>query len=402
MIQSPKIFYIGKINNSNNYSKINVASTYTPTVNFGLKMASPLSCDTVSFSGDARHSAISLSNRVVNKLNIESRKVADNLVRDLESVLLKRNKNSDGSIFRIYGRGKSSKSIREKMVSDGVIKQDTVYNSKENWLKKEGLKSAMTDMVGARIVMNNSSKEAIDSVFDDLITFIKENNIKIIQIENKYPRSGIKDGYVREGSLLNLKEAAEEISNRPVELISEAHPVNYTAVHLLLKLPNKAKYGKNRICELQIMGRALESFKEVEDCCYKVKDGKHLKPMFKPVENVLKILTDNEKNADLITAFKEYTRAAYLKQLDKEKYVSKKLQHGKKFSTAQKNKIDGDYQKYLTIDKFIETSNDLSVNFAELKKHPELDFNNLANLIDSCKARVQNSKKIATNSARIA
>ena len=384
MIQFPKI-----TNNTSMYS--NTANKYVSAPNFGIRMQNPLSCDTVSFSGkngDARYSQAIRYGQAV-RMERAANSIADLLVKKLGDVdELKDNE--------IYGRGKRAHSIARKFITDGIIKlDDDAVIRKENFSKTKDVNNFITDIVGTRIVMNNIG--SIDDILNGIKSFMNKTGINIIQIENKYPKSD-KEGagsYVSKDSLEDLNNTAMERLGKLTDFKpNDQSPVGYTALHILMKLPKNIKQEGLGIAELQIMGPAVAKLKDVEDFCYKIKDIGYLDAEYKQIEDILKILTDKENHSDLISAHKAYTKAAYIKQFKKEKYASK-LQNGKKSKKdkervkEKENEINDSYGKFLTIEEFVNTAPNIK-GLSALKKHPELDFNNLAKIAEECRKSKDN------------
>ena len=103
------------------------------------------------------------------------------------------------------------------------------------------------------------------------------------------------------------------------------------------------------------MGHDVEQFKEVEDACYKIRDGKHLDRQYASVEKMLKPLADKDDTI-LRKGYSEYTRMAYIVQREKEPKRTIKVQE----------------PEFLHIPD--------SLNYIP----PQLDFNNIYNEMKKC------------------
>jgi len=303
----------------------NIHPTQRQSVQYGrFSNLAPLRQDTVSFGAskkDMQENDMSqgINHNTALKIHNDAKLATNYLERQLDSILgdLVRPKAGKGSlskpIEKIHCRPKTPKSIREK---SGSLK---LYTEKE-------VKEGMTDIIGARIVMADSRKGQVDEVINRLANAVNKDQIKILEIENYRPDPELDDNgvvvksydYASPLALRNLKLACEskgiDVAKRDEDL-----PSGYMAIHMLIKLPN------GFTGEIQLMGKDVEQLKEVEDACYKVKNGKHLDKQFASVEKMLAPLA-NKEDTILRKGYIEYTRKAYIVQREKEPRRTNKIQ----------------------------------------------------------------------------
>ena len=271
----------------------------------------PLKQDTVSFKATPKAMSnmdFAISLQTATDIHDEAKESCNYLKYQLNKILapmVKSKENPDGEIEKIGFRVKTPKSIREKSAT-------------RRWINKEEVKSGMTDIIGARIVMDDSSVKAVDKVIDLLAEAERNNQLQIIEIENFRPEPQIDDegnilhsyDYSSPKSLRRLKKEIDK-NGTMISKRDEDVPTGYMAIHLLTKLPN------GFTGEIQIMGKEVEKLKEIEDLCYKVKNGKTIEKKCPGLENILAPLK-NKDDMMLRREYNKYTRNAYKYQRDKE------------------------------------------------------------------------------------
>ena len=122
-------------------------------------------------------------------------------------------------------------------------------------------------------------------------------------------------------ALKNLKMVCDS-KGKVIKKKDEDMPSGYMAIHMLVQLPS------GFTGEIQIMGVDVEKFKDVEDICYKIKNGKHVEDKYSSMEDYLKPLS-NDKDEILQSGFQDYTRRAYMTQRDIEVVQNKKRKQPK-------------------------------------------------------------------------
>lgn len=181
-----------------------------------------------------------------------------------------------------------------------------------------GVKHYANDIVGARIVMKESSPEYTDKILAAFKQAVNDGMLKITSIENNVPSADkIPQGrdlqdyaYASDSQLRSLQAA----TGAPVQ--TNESKTGYMAIHINVDLSNPIfkNYGgiyNGYTGEIQIIGRDVEQLKEVEDLCYKLKDKKNaINIAYKPFkDHFLKYYTDETKQA-----FDDYTYDLYLAQ----------------------------------------------------------------------------------------
>lgn len=335
---------------ANVYSQNKIANAKTTNVSYG--NLAPLAKDTISFGAGKKD-----MDDVTDGINLNTAKMIYKeaeltqryLNNQLDKILgdLVRPPHGQGAhskpILEIRKRTKSPKSIVEKSATRKLRNVDEV-------------KRGMTDIVGARIVMADTSRQAVDSVLNKITDAVQNDRLKIVEIENYRPEPEINSlgnivrtyDYGSPLALKNLKEACDEKSDSSIKKVDEDRSSGYMAIHLLVKLPN------GFTGEIQIIGPEVEKLKDVEDFSFKVKNGKHLDKKFASVEKMLKPLADKDDTI-LQKEHNKYTRNAFLRQRD--------IEQG--FLTRKKND-----KQFLTVPDYMSD---------------DLDFNNIAAEIQKCR-----------------
>ena len=272
----------------------------------------PLKQDTVSFGATVKKkqpNAHGINLITAKKLCEEAKDSNKYLNWQLNKILgdMVRPESGQGSFSKpieaIRCRLKDPKSVVEKSAT-------------RKWYSADEVKQKMTDIAGARIVMADTSVEAVDSVLERLTEAVKNNQLRILEIENYRPEPEVdkfdniikKYDYSSTKALKDLKQACDN-QGKVIKKTDEDMPSGYMAIHMLVQLPN------GFTGEIQLMGVDVERFKDVEDICFKIKNGKHVDKKYAPLEKMLKPLT-NDDDEILQSGYQEYTRRAYMAQRD--------------------------------------------------------------------------------------
>ena len=141
----------------------------------------------------------------------------------------------------------------------------------------EGLKK-MGDVGGVRIVLRSGTQQDTIKVFDQMKQLVKKG-YKVLEVENY--RSTISDGYVSSKTLENFEQYCNNHGQYP-SIKSQAMPNSYPAVHVSFELPS------GEVVELQILGRDVENYKEVEDLFYKYRCNEDFSVQYKSIQNMFK------------------------------------------------------------------------------------------------------------------
>jgi len=307
-----------------------VLSSYTPNIfsNYANKLnisatvnrsnLAPLRYDTISFGNTDKKlpadqkfiESFKLSEASVNNIHsnaIQAKNYLENQLSNLFEDMISKNVHDDKPVLSINYRVKTPESIAEKALT-------------RRWLNEKEVKSGMTDIVGARIIMNNASRENVDKVIEKLTNAEKNGKLRILEIENYRPEPKIDDkgdiihsyDYASAKALSKLKCECDK-KGRSIPKRDEDLPTGYMAIHLLTELPN------GFTGEIQIMGKDVAALKDIEDICYKCKSGKSINPIYEPMKEKLEPLM-NDDDVLLQHEYNNYTRKAYIYQRNKEPY----------------------------------------------------------------------------------
>ncbi len=329
MLNIQPVSFIRNFNLKNNYQK-----NYTSSL-------APLKCDTISFSG-ARNLNHSLQDAFDNKeiceeISKNAKPAKENLekslIRGLQGLIVS-SQNPDGIIEPISVRIKDGTSIREKATSkfeEAIINHDITNFINLN--KAEDIKKTVQDLVGARIIVNQSNTKKNAAIIDSLIYLVEKNELKIRRIEIIAPDEKGLEPYFDDNDLERLKNAVNSKRGYYEEKINikrQPSKSGYSAIHLDLDLSDENMIAKNNGYkgELQIIGTDVAYFKDLEDYCYKIKQGKDVKsghPAYNMlIQHLNKYFEYNEKGKtkeqneavanSYKEAFNEYTRRAYIFQ----------------------------------------------------------------------------------------
>lgn len=317
-----------------------------------------LSSDTVSFTGTRSKVARGLAeevsrvmernqlNSVSNKSKSESIAIVDETIKKMESradainvELAKRiyrestpayeqfknimNKHFGGLISTdtnpdrplAYGknglvtRHKSVESICEKTASKGFI-------------NREEIKEGMSDIIGGKLVLRDASPKSVELIVKKLIEAVKDNELKIFEIEDYRLKSF--DSYIPKKSMAKLVKECGKMRTNGVEVAERYIPSGYNGVHFGIYLPDGFKG------EIQLFGIDVQRVKEIEDLIYKVKNNKSLDAKYRPIEELLAPIKTNKP---LQKALNCHTIEQYVAARLKEP-IGKKAPKGNKFLKA--------------------------------------------------------------------
>ena len=351
--------YINPILTANLYNKTSVhqrTSAYNVSAPKYSNLA-PLTKDTVCFtSGKQDLNESDLSNGI----NLRTAKILYNDIQPAQRYLNKQLDKILGDLVRPeHGSGSLSKPIeiiRKRAKTPESIVEKSATRSLGTY---DEVKNGLTDLAGAKIVMADTSRDAVNKVIDRFTEAVENGKLKIIEIENYRPEPEINGvgevvrtfDYASPLALKNLKKACDDKSDTTIRKVDEDRPSGYMAIHLLVQLPD------GFTGEIQIIGNEMERLKDVEDMCFKVKNGKHLPKKYTSVEKMISSLA-NKEDVILRKEHNKYTRAAYLHQRD----IEQNRNPRKKQET----------QEFLHIPEYL----------------PEkLDFNNVAREIEKCESK---------------
>ena len=306
----------------------------SPEKRFGLTMSGPLAHDVVSFKATPK----SMGSRA-NAINMQ---LAKDIHNDAEVALAYMRDKINQYIFDLVADTYNPKNpievVKQRVKSPESIIEKAITR---NWNTKQEILKNMTDLAGMKIIMRDGSKEQVNKVLENLMQGMDEGAFKIIEIENKRPLPVYNQydeivksyDYASPGYLAKFQRLASKVAGRDVKLIEENTPTNYMAIHMLMELPNGI------VGELQIMGHDVALLKDIEDMCYKVKNGKNLPKKYAEVEKALVSLKppvlpksgiETPQYKEALANYKflkkehlKYTQEAYMQQREKEPRLHK-------------------------------------------------------------------------------
>ncbi len=263
----------------------------------------PMPYDSVSFKGGEKHMN-SRSDAVNHRLAQQIYAEAEPVAKDFHSKLLK----YFGSLVATEGHPdrplayKKGLSVRIKTPESICEKTASLGLKNKNEVKEE-----LGDIIGARLVLRDSTKT--DEILKKLIEGVKNNDIKIFEIESYRPEP--KYAYLSRKQLDNLEKVCNKMRTNGVTRAETSIPSGYTAVHFSVYLNDDFKG------EIQLMGIDVEQVKEIEDMLYKLKNNKSLAPKYKTIEEQLKELKTNKPLQRALTA---YSKEQYIAAREREPY----------------------------------------------------------------------------------
>lgn len=290
-------------------------------VNYGISMKQPLAKDTVSFSGtpkmlSSRSEGVSLKvatavSKAAEPMQEKIKVYLNDLLGDLKVTDLKPN----NPILKICDRVKSPGSIVEKSAT-------RQYNCKAEIL------DFMTDLNGAKIVMRDGRKKAVQKVLSRFIPEIEKGEIELLEIENKRPivtkklkrTDKEKYDYASIDFLEKMQRVQEEtwenldLKERPTVSfnMNDFTELNYSAIHFLFKLR-----GEPRPFELTILGKDVNELKDLDDKLFKILNNKNVDKKYKPLVDIVAPLKE-PANKIYLGRFNQYRSEAFLFQKERE------------------------------------------------------------------------------------
>lgn len=260
--------------------------------NVGLKFMPQLDCDTVSFGAVTKKALSSRNAGISRKLaidihneNLPLQEKVNLFFEKLFEGLIKNKDNPKGIIEKLEGRCKTPDSIREKCATRA-------------WESKDDVIDNMSDIHGNRAVLSNG-KENGYKLAKRILHAVKNEKLKIIEIENKRPGSVEKDkknrakyDYIPLADLQKLVAVNKEIHGiKPIH-DNDYTKSNYMALHFLLDVPvlidKKVEYVRT---EFQVLGHDVAEFKKLDDLIYKIFNNKNIDSKYAPISEVLESLS---------------------------------------------------------------------------------------------------------------
>lgn len=178
-----------------------------------------------------------------------------------------RNKSEVSRYFRM---------IRERTPEiDKAIKDIQTNKSFSAQVKQQKITELLQDLVpdkyGARLTLDDISPESMDELISALFKSVKNQDAKIIEIENY---RGVNPNYKSKNTAYFTKDQAEslhQLSMDDIEVFKNADKHSgYTATQLKVKLKN------GEVFELQIRGKEIDKVADWEHIPYDARQGKDI------------------------------------------------------------------------------------------------------------------------------
>ncbi len=317
------ILSISSTNNFTNYRAQNKEQVISNR--FGLKISSPITQDTVSFR------ALTIKEQPKG-----AKIITKTVAKQIEEIAAKRQKAINKYIDKLFGhmcvteyspsnliyaikkRSKLADSIREKA---------TTRAAKEaGWNTKDGILKNATDLNGVKIVLRDGSRKSTSIILETLKDDVEKGNLIIHEIENKRPLATLgkkgfeaeKYDYASSDYLYNYVNQINKLQNIKVNY-NHGEPdfteINYPAIHLLAELP-----GTGHVFEIQIMGKDVALYKDLDDILFKILNNKNVDKKYKPIVDRIQPLNELG-NADLKSRFNQYRGNVFLFQREKAPHI---------------------------------------------------------------------------------
>lgn len=264
-----------------------------------------LNCDTVSFAGkldNVKKVSKVLENKVFKEWDFEHEMLHRDIVKVTDSF------EQPVKEFLLYLKHELKPITSTESRPDKIIMSKGIYGGvkgaisaaiKSNSRKiftSQGLEQ-MGDIGRGRIVLRSASQKDFNVLFKYLSDMVKKG-MKVKEVENY--RLTPKTSYVSQNTLNNFETVCNKYGQYP-EIISKARKNGYTAVHMLVELPD----GKP--LELQIMGRDMEKAKDANDFYYKYFCNKKFAEKYAPIQEIF------DKFMPKLTPFQKESLDMYIK-----------------------------------------------------------------------------------------
>lgn len=187
---------------------------------------------------------------------------------------------------------------------------------------REEIKEGMGDIIAGKLVLRDASPKSVELVVSKVIEAVKNNELKIFEIEDYRLKSF--DSYIPKKSMAKLVKECGKMRTNGVEVAERYIPSGYNGVHFGIYLPDGFKG------EIQLFGIDVQRVKEIEDLIYKVKNNKSPGVKYKPIEELLSPIKNNKP---LQKALNCHTIEQYVAARLKEP-IGKKVPKGNKFLKA--------------------------------------------------------------------
>jgi hypothetical protein len=321
-------FNLSKLQNLPSINK--TSNTLSPT--FGLRMASPLTQDTVSFTAKRNEEEVRERSDKTAKCRSEgiSQKTAMEIrerVKDHHYAMKKKFVDEFGDLLStpeqkglltMGSRIKGVNSICEKSANRG-------------WSTKKDVLNHMGDLSGFCFILESPKSEK--EFFKHFTKMYKQGAFNVEEIEYHRIEPKYKNNEVVESfdsfHLNDLQKFKTDIAKIKQPTKNFFYPVDsqsgYSGLHVTISSSHGAK------SEVQIMTRGVHNLKNVENLLYKIRNGKDIQPQYAKMGVLLSDLKVKDKN--------KMTPQEKARQAAMSKYTLECYKHAIKHPFADKNEF---------------------------------------------------------------
>lgn len=170
------------------------------------------------------------------------------------------------SADKVQARAKGFESIYDK-ITRKVLKGDKVSNLDEAKLK-------IGDLVGTRYILDDISQSEIDKLVKNLCDSIRAGDAVVTEIHN-YSKNSKK--YLSEKNIIDIREACVKAGIEVKILDTEQTSASgYAAAQMNIQYRDKITGKLGEKGELQIRGRLMDKYAEIEHILHDTRQGKNL------------------------------------------------------------------------------------------------------------------------------
>lgn len=182
--------------------------------------------------------------------------IYENMVKERTTVI-------DEKIKKIKAFSEFSDKIKQEKINELLAERKKITTDAEY------AKSKVEDLLGARLILDDVSPKNINKLVSELSELIENGDIKLTEIENY---RGVNKKYKGENQFYFSPSQVEKLRkiSGTVEVRNASKPIGYTAVQM------KVQPRGGKIIELQIRGKHVDEFADIEHIPYDLRQGKDI------------------------------------------------------------------------------------------------------------------------------
>ncbi|MBQ2611617.1 hypothetical protein IJF81_04415 [bacterium] len=279
--------YIPKLYSNNGSKNIEQNIRTSPYPNLA-----PLNSDTINFTAGPKifegYAGGVANLKTIQQIRKDAFKYAaevKQVLKDYLEPLIATPEFPDRPIIKIGGRIKTANSIQRKAHIRHCRSKDEILRDVE-------------DIIGFRIITKDTKKSTIELVVKKLTEAVKNNDLKIFEIENYYTEA--KADRIPAVLFSKMQQYGNKLRSKGFSYRSQSLPSGYSAIHSTAYIDNGYK------TEIQIVSEPVERVKSIEDFFYKAKNSVPLETEYKVIEDNLKELGNNHALQRSATAYTKW------------------------------------------------------------------------------------------------